>query len=130
MTMVWVRASDAALVQDFRDLPTPADWASPLPSTTLLHGVPRDAALALCPLAVGMFDALAFLQPLAFRGRAPGADIGSRWLWRAIRIRALPRQIGELVANGQCYRVQRGHVRHLAHFFGTPLVESQLGELL
>jgi hypothetical protein len=74
--MVWVRASDAALVQHFRDLPT-SDWASPLPSTTLLHGVPRNAALDLCPVAVGMFDALAFLQPLAFRGRAPGADIGN-----------------------------------------------------
>ena len=37
MTMGWVRASDAALVRHFRDLPTP-DWASPFsPFFILLH---------------------------------------------------------------------------------------------
>ncbi len=51
-----------------------------------------------------------------------GADIRSRrWLWRAIRIRAFPRPIGELVANGQGYRVQLAHVRQLAQLCGTPL---------
>ncbi len=42
-------------------------------------------SFTLCPLAIGVFGALAFLQLVAFtgggRGRALGAYIGSRRWW-------------------------------------------------
>ena len=42
-------------------------------------------SFTLCPLAIGVFDALAFLQLVAFtgngRGRALGAYIGGRRWW-------------------------------------------------